>query len=157
LVELRDAQGDADGVGRALELAVSVDRTDAALRDRLVAHHEERADWARAAEVLRRANDAGPHDRPLFRRLIDAYGRAGADRGLLDARDAALAADPSDAELLAVRARLREAAGDTDGAIADLDAASASDPGQLQLLLQLLTRVVEGHDAPSDAHVLRLA
>jgi tetratricopeptide (TPR) repeat protein len=158
LVELRDLQGDREGLERALEAAITVDRKDAALRDRLIAAYAARGDWQRAADVLRHASEAAPGDRDVFRRLVDAYERAGATRDLSRALDAALSASPDDAEWLSVRARVRESLDDIDGAVSDLEGAAAADASHAPALLELLTRVVADERRPAaDGHVLKCA
>jgi tetratricopeptide (TPR) repeat protein len=65
--------------------------------------------------------------------------------------------DPRDAELLGVRAALREATGDEDGALSDLERASALDarfrPGAIELLQK---RVDRGAASDLDEQVIRL-
>ena len=156
LVDLRAAQGDADASVRALVLALAADPTNRAFVDRLAHHHEEQEDWPAVARVLGGALDKAPSDRPLLLRVVDAQRRAAAGSEVLRLLDAAIAKTPSDPELLRLRAVAREAAGDDEGAAADLRRI-AGEAGSVDLVIETLSRIVErGAPAAADAHAIEL-
>src|SRR5207248_2431810 len=90
LVALRDEAGDQRAALRAAAIGFDLDPTDAALRDRLLRNYEARGQIEDACEVLRRAVDASPDDRPLFLSYIDATLRSGNTAGAIVALDRAL-------------------------------------------------------------------
>ncbi|MDP9000652.1 MAG: tetratricopeptide repeat protein, partial [Myxococcota bacterium] len=142
----------------ALEAAFSADPTNADCRERLVQNYEDQAEWTDAARVLRVAVNAVDDDRPLFRRLIEAYLRAGSDRDALEALDHAIATRPADADLLSLRAGVRERTSDYEGALSDLEHASLNDSAYVDTLIEMLSRmegIVDRPDADRDA--IRLA
>jgi Flp pilus assembly protein TadD len=162
LFELRERQGDHAGAARALEAAVSSDPANAELRDRLVAHFEQRGQWSLAAQTLRRAidatPDAGPDQRALVTRLLTAYRHASDREALSRTLEAGLATRPRDPEWLALRAEVREENGDVAGAVADLEAACSVDVKRLGALLALLERIVSRDDASvDDGYFVRMA
>jgi tetratricopeptide (TPR) repeat protein len=127
LVELRAARGDATGLVRALELGLTADPTNRVLIDRLAHHHEEQGDWPAVVRVLGSAMDAAPNDRALFLRVVEAHRKMGATAEVLRLLDGAIGAKESDAELLGLRAAVREGAGDAEGAVSDLLRLGATD------------------------------
>jgi tetratricopeptide (TPR) repeat protein len=156
LVELRAAQGDAEGLVRAQELGLTADPTNRILVDRLARHHEEQGDWPAVARVLSRAMDAGPDDRSLFLRVVDAHQKAGAPAEALRLLDGAIATKGSDPELRGLRAAVREAAGDDEGAVSDL-LRIGTDTRSVDLVIELLARIVERSVSPAaDAYAVGL-
>ena len=156
LVDLRAVQDDAPATIRALTLALTADPTNRAFVDRLARHHEEQGDWPAVARVLGGASDIAPHDRPLLLRVVAAHQRAGAGAEVLRRLDRAIAKKQGDAELLRLRAVAREAAGDDEGAVADLRATS-KDAGSLDLVIEVLSRIVErSASAAADGYAIEL-
>jgi tetratricopeptide (TPR) repeat protein len=152
LVELRDARRDVAGLVRALERGLADDPTNPALLERFVQIEEERGDWLAVTRVLCRAREAGPgdrDDRARLRRLVDAYQAMGDDREALALLDREVAREPRDAELRGLRARARESAGDFSGAVADLRSIERRDAESVDVVVEILERIVIGA-APSD-------
>jgi tetratricopeptide (TPR) repeat protein len=129
LVVLREAQGDVAGVVRALERLVAVDP----------------------------AGGAAPENRELLRRLVGAYEALGTEQQAVTLLDRALAARPDDAELLCMRARARERAGDDAGAAADLLGLVDPEGPQLEVALSMLERIARrGEPAETDTYAIGL-
>ena len=157
LLSLRDAQGDDPATLRALEVAFAADSSNEAVRDRLIDAHVRRADWRRAAHVLRRSVEGTPGDRPLLRRLMEACANAGEPGDALAPLAALIAAHPGDGELLSLRAQVRERLGDDEGAAADLEGAALVDSHHIGPFGELLGRIAARSDClAADAYTLRL-
>jgi tetratricopeptide (TPR) repeat protein len=148
LVDLRAALGDAPASARALVLGLAADPTNRSFVDRLAQHHEKDGNWSAVAQVLGRALDAAPGERPLLLRVVDAHQKAGATGEVLRVLDAAIAQAPGDPELLRLRAGAREAAGDDEGAAADL-VKVGNDSGSVDLVVEMLSRIVERSASPA--------
>jgi tetratricopeptide (TPR) repeat protein len=158
LVELRKAQGDEDGLARALELGLREDRGRLDYVEPLVQIYEARGDDAAALRVLRAAARAAPEDRDLLWRLAEANRRAGSDRDSLGLIDVALRMSPTDVELRMLRARLRERVADVDGALADIQAVDLCDPHAAALAVPIARRILARAEESADgADVLAIA
>jgi tetratricopeptide (TPR) repeat protein len=156
LVDLRAAQGDVPGTARALVLGLAADPTNRSFVDRLAEHHEKEGDWSAVAQVLGRALDAAPDERALLLRVVDAHRKAGTTAEVLRVLDGAMAKAAGDPELLRLRASAREAAGDDDGAVADL-LKLGKDSGSVDLVIEVLTRLVERSVSPAaDVYAMQL-
>jgi tetratricopeptide (TPR) repeat protein len=150
----------ADGVERLIELDASA---APALAKRLLDLRDAQGDVPGTARALRIGFSVDPGN-PAFRdRLLMVHRTSGAHAELLEVLDGAIAARPGDGELLSLRAGLRDAAGDCDGALSDLEEASVADPRHIDALVGLLGQVVnrppEDQSAGSgalDAHAMRL-
>jgi tetratricopeptide (TPR) repeat protein len=157
LVVLREMQGDAEGVARALELGVAASPRNAELRERLVRTYGQLGKWGEAVRILRRAAEAEPEDRTILRQLAAACQRDGLHHEGIRLVDAAIARRPLDVELLTLRASLREGAGDDHGARSDLECALSADGNSGDALVALLERIVERSTLPGvDDGALRL-
>lgn len=156
LVDLRAAQGDNPGTARALMLGITADPTNRSFVDRLARHHENEGNWSAAAQVLGRALDAAPGDRPLLLRVVEAHQKARATAEVLRVLAGAIADAPSDPELLRLRAAAHEAAGDDEGAVADL-LRIGKDSASVDLVIGTLSKIVERSVSPAaDAYAIGL-
>jgi tetratricopeptide (TPR) repeat protein len=96
-------------------------------------------DAAGAAELFGRAVRAAPGDTPLCIELAEAQSLAGDHDGAVGTISAALTADPESAlTLLVARARLHQAGGHLEDAIADLEHAFELDPTAVAAELEAL-------------------
>ncbi len=136
----------------------------ARLREAAAIYRTELSDAREAAAVLRLARTSAPLDAALLRDEIDLWVEAGdpaAATAVLNRTMGELPpADPRRAELLAVRATLRQAASDAAGALDDLEAAFVLDGASYGArLVAELQSAIESSDAAGDratSHARRL-
>jgi tetratricopeptide (TPR) repeat protein len=103
------------------ELRISLD-PDAArgLAQRLIDLREAERDDAGLVRALELGIAADPTNRDLVLRAVDAHRRTGGTAEALRLLDGAIATRDRDPELLGLRAAVREATGDEEGAVSDL-------------------------------------
>ncbi|HEX7663939.1 MAG TPA: tetratricopeptide repeat protein [Polyangiaceae bacterium] len=172
LVGIYGERGDWKNLAEVYVLDASA-RTDDAeraglLREAAKLHRVELKNPERAAELMKEARAAAPHDASLFEELVGALTEAGNYQGATAELTAAITRiadnDPARAPLLAERARLRGLLGDQGGALYDLERAFALDSSapyadalanQLAVLRELAT--AEGDASKEASLVLRLA
>jgi len=131
--------------------------TSPELTQRLLSLRDALGDPSGIARALRLGVTRDPGNADLRDRLLHAKVTRSTADDIVGALDAALAARPADAELLALRARLREGAKDDEGAVADLEAAAVADAGQLEPLAELLRRAAgRRKGAAADEYAMRL-
>jgi tetratricopeptide (TPR) repeat protein len=162
LAERLEAIG-SERLADAIELCIALDaKAGRGLADRLVSLRDARGDVAGVVRGLEAifetdpGNGSAPEDRPLLRRLVDAYEALGADEKILGLLDRALAIRPHDGELACLRAGARDRTGDVDGAVSDLLAVGVDDERHLRTALSMLERIVS-HSAPAAAGDYSLA
>lgn len=90
-----------------------------ALREAATVMRRELSDPSGAAKALERAFALAPHDRNLLLSLVNAWSSAGEPERAAYVVDRTIEASPDEVALLHVRAVLREASGELDGALAD--------------------------------------
>ncbi len=156
LLEVRDREGDGDGATRALEVIFAADPRDPPARERLVQTYAASGRGAHLVRILKRASEADRSDRALFERLVEACRANGQIAEGLRLLDAAVA-ERADPHFFALRAALRESAGDDEDACSDLERAFAADARFGGPLIDLLTRVVaRATGALAGGHAVRL-
>jgi len=143
LIELREETFDAEGVERALELAVHANPLDVDQRDALVARYRDRGEHARAAELLARALELTPEDWGLMRQVLTAFRESGEPARALTAIDRLIQASPDSADLLRQRAEIRAEIRDIEGSLEDLERAYQLDPTNYEQLLAGFRRRLE--------------
>jgi tetratricopeptide (TPR) repeat protein len=156
LVDLRDRASDGEGALRAAAIGFELDPAATGLRDRLVREYEASGRLDEARDVLARAVEATPGDRPLFLSWIDAALRSSDATSALLALDQALESSPSDTELLRERARARLARGLDEEALTDLERAYELDPSFAVDVRATLERLLEKDSPERDRYVLAL-
>ncbi len=150
LVALRSASGDAARVERALQIACEASPLDASVREPLVARYFERAEWARAGEVLYRAFQAERRDISLLLRAAEAFERGAEPERAVEALSA-YGDDADRPELHLERARLFVLLG-APGAAIDAFRAAQAQGARTSDLLAALTAAVNASkgDAAAD-------
>ncbi|HVW26643.1 MAG TPA: tetratricopeptide repeat protein [Polyangiaceae bacterium] len=157
LVELRDEASDEGGALRAAAIGFELDPRDASLRERLVREYQAKGRLDDVRDVLGRAAQALPADRPLFLSWIDAALCSSDASAAMAALDRALEASPSDTELLRERAQAKRAAGHDDEALSDLERAYELDPSFAVDVRAVLERLLESETPERDRYALALA
>jgi tetratricopeptide (TPR) repeat protein len=144
LAALFDHQGRFDDALPLYESVLDRQPTDAATA-RTLAVRLEALGSKRVAQALEQwiAVDATA-GAAVAKRLVDLRREEGNQAALVRALDAAIRANPRDADLLGRRAAERERAGDHEGAVSDLEAAIATDPARVDGLIDMLTRTSGG-------------
>jgi golgin subfamily B member 1 len=157
LVELREQQGDADAVERALRLGFERDPSQLVLREKLLERYRSRGDWGAVADTLGRSVAAAPDDVVALQALAEAHRSAGQFEQALDALNRLMAVSLQDAELFRQRAELLERMGRAAEAVTDLEQAAALDPANLGSLVAVLERSIAENAEPAPLSVIKLA
>ncbi len=153
LATLREAQGDAAGAQRALELAHLANPTDEEIQKALFGQLEASGDAGRLSELLEQALERSPGDRELLSRWAALELQQGNHDKLTVALGRLLEGTPDDVELLKRRAAALAELERKDEALEDLRRAAALDPTATPELVEALEQAVLRANPPRDSQL----
>jgi thioredoxin-like negative regulator of GroEL len=157
LSAVREELADPEGAERALTLGFEANPRDSSVRDLLLVRFGERQDFARVADLLRRALKERPGDKELLERLVEALRAAGDAEAALSVVDGLLQADPENAELHRKRAAVLGDLARDDESVSALERAYAADPGVAAELIEAVERAIVRAEPAHEAQLtLRL-